>query len=230
MVKNGEFAFSEGDFSGLFSARDQGHLDTVTITSLPTSGSLSLSGMAVSQNDPVSYTELTSLTYTPAKDYSGQVSFDWSGSEGGTTFEFTTVINVVDGTNNAPSLDTTCSRALPDNGGCTVAAVIPDGAITDSDSSPTSAAKAIAVTSADDSNGTWQYKVRQGDRFTAWTDMDELSESNALLRGPGDMVRFLSNGNYRGAATFSFRAWDETDGRRPGGLGKYAENGRRDSL
>jgi hypothetical protein len=98
--------------------------------------------------------------------------------------------------------------------GNTVASIVADGSITDTDvAAPTPAPEAIAVTSVDNSYGKWQYSLNG----TTWTDFStttgaNVSLSQALLLDSGNKVRFVPTVGYDGQATFGFRAWDKTEG------------------
>jgi hypothetical protein len=71
----------------------------------------------------------------------------------------------------------------------------------------------IAVTSADQSNGTWQFNLNDGQ---GWQSFGAVSDTTALTLaadGPNAaLVRFVPNANYSGSATFTFRAWDQSQG------------------
>jgi hypothetical protein len=73
------------------------------------------------------------------------------------------------------------------------------------------AAPGIAVVGADNSNGTWQFTLDGGQ---TWTDFGNVSVTQALLLDDSvnTAVRFVPNPFFTGTATFSFRAWDQTDG------------------
>ncbi|MFO7032484.1 hypothetical protein B9T07_21795, partial [Limnospira fusiformis CCALA 023] len=66
-----------------------------------------------------------------------------------------------------------------------------------------------AIYEADSSNGTWQYSTDGG---ATWVDFPTVSETNALLLDSSSQVRFVPNPDYRGEATYNFRAWDQSDG------------------
>ncbi|WIO75538.1 type I secretion C-terminal target domain-containing protein [Porticoccaceae bacterium LTM1] len=83
-----EFAFSDtgGDT-----------LDSVTITSLPTAGTLLLNGVAVNADDSISVADLASLTFEPAQDEAGEgyASFNFTVSDGDAdSSEYTITIDV----------------------------------------------------------------------------------------------------------------------------------------
>ena len=69
------------DFSGEFSDPNGDTLQSITITSLPTHGTLTLGGANVSVNQTISASNLT-LTYTPTAGYAGADSFQWNASDG----------------------------------------------------------------------------------------------------------------------------------------------------
>ncbi|MEG4626318.1 hypothetical protein Q5691_18770, partial [Microcoleus sp. w1-18aA5] len=90
--------------------------------------------------------------------------------------------------------------------GNTIAEILPDNAIIDDDGNPQ---KAIAIVSADSSNGRWQYSLDYGD---TWQDIASISTSTALLLASDSKIRFIPNPEFVGAASLSFRAWDKTIG------------------
>ncbi|WP_175404826.1 hypothetical protein, partial [Endozoicomonas atrinae] len=71
--------------------------------------------------------------------------------------------------------------------------------------------EAMAITSVDNTNGTWQYKIGWND---PWANIDDgsLADNHALLLDSYHKVRFVPNDDYNGDATFDFRAWDRTSG------------------
>jgi hypothetical protein len=70
------------------------------------------------------------------------------------------------------------------------------------------AVRAIAVTSVDNSNGKWQFSSSTGD----WIDFGNVTENAARLLNPDYKVRFVPNKGYIGNSSFTFRAWDRTNG------------------
>ncbi|MDP6059151.1 MAG: hypothetical protein QGH33_09675, partial [Pirellulaceae bacterium] len=112
--------------------------------------------------------------------------------------------------NDAPQLASapvhlgTINEDDQDTDGTTVAALIPDGNITDPDGA---AVEAIAVILVDQTNGVWQFNTG-GD----WHDFGLPSLTAARLLGPTDKVRFRPVADYNGVATFRFKAWDQTNG------------------
>lgn len=69
----------------------------------------------------------------------------------------------------------------------------------------------IAVTTVDDTNGTWQLYYDGG-----WWQLtrykDSVSDSNVYLVPNGCSIRFKPGSNFNGQASFTFRVWDETTG------------------
>ncbi len=69
----------------------------------------------------------------------------------------------------------------------------------------------IAVTAADNTNGTWQYSIDGGSN---WLSVGSPAAGTALLLA-GDAttkIRFQPTASYFGAASITFEAWDETTG------------------
>jgi hypothetical protein len=67
----------------------------------------------------------------------------------------------------------------------------------------------IAITAANNSNGTWQYSLDGG---VSWTAIGSVSTKSALLLRDSDWVRFVPNTNFSGSASISLRGWDQTKG------------------
>ena len=74
--------------------------------------------------------------------------------------------------------------------------------ITDADGNP----EGIAITGLT-GNGTWQYDTGNG-----WTDVGSVSETNALLLGESDRLRYVPDGERGETPTILFQAWDQSDG------------------
>ncbi len=114
--------------------------------------------------------------------------------------------------NDAPVLDDSSTLsltaiqedlALAANTGSTVADFAA-AAISDVDND---SVKGIAVTGVDNTNGTWQYQLGDGD----WTLIPtEASDDHALLLSLDDHIRFVPNADFNGTGSISFRAWDTT--------------------
>ncbi|MAD46009.1 MAG: hypothetical protein CMH98_13490, partial [Oceanospirillaceae bacterium] len=112
-----------------------------------------------------------------------------------------------------------------DNQGDTVADLL-TAAITDPDGS---AVEAIAVTVVDNTNGVWQYTTdgTNWNNFTATTgsSVNLESSNNSILLDSANKVRFVPDQNYNGSATFTFRAWDKSDGGTAGSTATTSANG-----
>jgi hypothetical protein len=78
--------------------------------------------------------------------------------------------------------------------------------------------RGMAITGVQELNGKktigqWQFSTDGG---TLWTHITGVSATNALLLDGSNLVRFLPAKGYTGFASISYRAWDESDGLRPG--------------
>uniref|UniRef100_UPI002ED09481 retention module-containing protein n=1 Tax=Candidatus Sororendozoicomonas aggregata TaxID=3073239 RepID=UPI002ED09481 len=118
----------------------------------------------------------------------------------------------ISATNDAPVLDTsgtptltTMSEDDASSAGQTVSDLF-GSLISDIDSG---SVKGIAITTADNTHGNWQYS---NDNGASWQSINAVTDSNALLLDGADKVRFLPDANFNGSATFDFRAWDQTAG------------------
>ncbi|GAB5404685.1 MAG: hypothetical protein Aurels2KO_29160 [Aureliella sp.] len=170
--------------------------------------------------DGSAITGATSSTYTLGDDDVGkkisvQVSYtDAEGASEGplTSAQTANVVNV----NDAPVLDNSGSPALTSiteddagNSGMTVAALLATGAGGDPIADPDGPAEGIAITSRNNSQGTWQYSLDGG---TNWSNVGLTSTTNAQLLRSTDLIRFNPNGEQGSAPSIQFRAWDQSTG------------------
>jgi len=123
--------------------------------------------------------------------------------------------------NTAPTLNNTGDVLLPaidedtlNPAGLTIAALLATGAggnpITDPDAS---AVEGIAITAADNSNGTWQFSLDSG---TTWNAVGAVNAAAARLLAdtPTTRIRFVPAANFNGDVDpgITFRAWDQIGG------------------
>ena len=111
---------------------------------------------------------------------------------------------ILDNSQN-PVLTTIEKNSFTSNGN-TISEIVVDGSITDEDGF---LGKAVAVIGTDNSNGAWQFSLDAG---VSWQAVLNASDENALLLGPDDKLRFVPNADWFGTSTFTFRAWDRSDG------------------
>ena len=123
----------------------------------------------------------------------------------------------IDDANEAPVLNISPSVSIntaEDNvspAGTSVSTLVANGSITDPDGT---AVEAIAITSINNTNGTWQFKAGAG----VWTNIGAVSVSNALHLDVSDLIRFKPNLNYHGAMNnaLEYKAWDKSNGKTAG--------------
>ena len=126
------------------------------------------------------------------------------------------IVVTVTNSNEAPVLaDTALSMTVAEDAGAPSGAVGSlisafTGGVTDQDSG---AAKGIAITGSDQTNGTWYYTTNGG---TTWTTVGTVSNTSALLLADNGSTRlyFAPSANYNGTSTaaLTVRAWDQTSG------------------
>ncbi|MDP1974794.1 MAG: Ig-like domain-containing protein, partial [Alphaproteobacteria bacterium] len=144
-----------------------------------------------------------------------------TGTGGPLTDTKTIKINVTP-VNDAPILDNTGDPRLTNipedvsntsNPGNKIEEII-GRTITDADGP----LQGIAITQRDNTNGFWQYSTDDG---VNWTDIGPVSENDALLlkADTHSFIRFVPHTDYNGPATFSYRAWDQSDGNPNGAEG-----------
>ncbi len=79
---NNEVSFTATDFQNAFQDQDGEALVMVMILSLPSNGILLLNGVPVTLNQEIPLSELDNLIFQPDPGFTGQASFDWTGSDG----------------------------------------------------------------------------------------------------------------------------------------------------
>ena len=232
--EDSSYTFKVTDFTSKFSDSDGDTLSKITITQIPDSsiGTLTLNGKTLENNAEIPTGDLDKLIFKPTANYSGDVTFKYKGSDGYLNTNESTVTIKVNPLNDAPVL--TADQTLQaineditntDNIGQTIASIITDGTITDVDGN---SIEAIAITSVNNSYGTWQYSTNGG---TSWTPISNTTgakvslSSKALLLDSNSLVRFIPNENFFGTSTFEFRAWDKSSGTVGGTTDPYALGG-----
>jgi len=158
---------------------------------------------------------LNNITYSNTSDNPpASVSLEIIANDGTVDTVGTATVNITP-TNDAPVLvsggtfDVIAEDVdIGSNFGTLVSTLVGSSNVTDVD---TGALQGIAVTSVDDTNGTWQYTINTG---TDWTDFGAVSDGGAVLLDAEatTLVRFVPDANYDGSSTIDYRAWDQTDG------------------
>ena len=80
----------------------------------------------------------------------------------------------------------------------------------------------IAVTSADNDHGEWQYRENSS---SEWKVMGRRTDAGARTLKADDWVRFIPNADWAGTTSIGFRVWDGTDGADTGHIVDATTNG-----
>jgi gliding motility-associated-like protein len=75
-------SFAKADFTGAYTDTDGDILTKIKITSLPTHGTLKLSGISLNIGDEILIDNVVNLTFTPDDDWNGTTSITWNGFDG----------------------------------------------------------------------------------------------------------------------------------------------------
>ncbi|CAL7964404.1 hypothetical protein GAMM_90012 [Gammaproteobacteria bacterium] len=104
-TKDMEITFVSTDFTSKFSDADGDNLVKIQIVSLPSHGTLKLSGTAVTLNQEITSADLANLTYIPNIDWIGADSFSWNGSDGMLYATNVAIVNItIKAANNLPTI------------------------------------------------------------------------------------------------------------------------------
>ena len=194
------------------------------------------------------------LRFIPNANYNGTASFEfraWDQSDnsndtsnnGGTTAFSTSIatgIIIINNINDAPVVNPGITIDMPDinedtpDNGLSLAEIVSTIGYTDIDQDITLNQDigmpddnvGIAITSANNSNGNWEFSTNGG---SSWTPMGDISLTNVMLLTPIYRIRFNPNENYNGQdISFSFKAWDRssnsTDASSGGGTSAFSIN------
>lgn len=105
-------ALSRAGFAAGFSDIDGDALAAVTITGLPSTGTLRLAGVAVTAGQEIPAGQLDALAFTPAANWHGDVTLRWQGSDGSLYSGEATVTLAIAAVNDAPVM-TDFTRTAP---------------------------------------------------------------------------------------------------------------------
>lgn len=105
--------FAALDFTSSFSDVDGNSLSKIKIASLPSNGTLKLSGVNVNINDEIAFASLGNLTFVPDANWNGATSFGWNGFDG-TVYAVldANVLITINPVNDAPTVSDIYKSAL----------------------------------------------------------------------------------------------------------------------
>ena len=95
-TEDAPIAFQVTDFTSKFSDNDGDALTKVVLTTLPatTSGLLKLDGVTVTEGQEIAVADLAKLTFEPAANFNGNVTFKWNGFDGTTYADVAANVNI----------------------------------------------------------------------------------------------------------------------------------------
>lgn len=178
----------------------------------PESTLLTLVSVTAPSQGNVTFTEEGVVTYTPNLDFSGDDSFTYVVQDINQATATATMRITVNPVNDAPVLTTSTlpqltAIAIDDrNSPGNMVFDLLGSRVTDADED---ALVGIAITQVNNTNGTWQYSLDSGNN---WVDLSEVSEESAQLLAGEKLIRFVPELGFDGMATFTYRAWDQTEG------------------
>ena len=72
----------------------------------------------------------------------------------------------------------------------------------------------VAIFSAEDSNGKWEFSLDSGGTWNPFDQVPfgQVARASALLLDADAVVRFIPDPGYNGPAAISYRLWDQTSG------------------
>lgn len=220
-LEDATYTFTTADFG--FTDVDSNALLKVWFDTIPNSGTLLWNGSAFAAGNWIAAVDITTgqLTYQPAVNVNGfsiasftfRVQDDGGTANGGSDTDPTAnTINInISAVNDAPTFSSSMMFT-----GTTEDAVSNTGMLVSSFNSTISdvdagALKGIAITSVDNTNGTWQYTLDG----TNWFAIGSVSTASARLLASDATTgfRFVPNADWNGSTgLINYKAWDQTSG------------------
>jgi hypothetical protein len=227
MAEDGSYTFAAADF-GFTDPNDSpaNALAGVIVTTVPSAGSLTLSGAIVTAGQTITLANINAnkLKFAPGANANGtgyagftfQVQDNGGTANGGVDVDPSPNTMAIDVTavNDAPVLlgandMNTLDEDPVSNNGTLVSSLIA-GMTSDADAG---AVTGIAVIDVQQGNGNWKYSIDGG---TSWQPFafGSLDASHALLLPSNAYIRFSPGSDWNGTTpnAVTFRAWDQTSG------------------
>ncbi len=107
--------FSSTIINDSFTNVDNLTLSKIKVTTLPTHGTLKLSGTNITLNQEITSTSFANITYTPTANYAGSDSFKISGYDGTVWSDNSTINLTVTNVNDAPVITTSTAITANEN-------------------------------------------------------------------------------------------------------------------
>ena len=196
--------FTQANFVGSYTDPENTPLSSITVKSLPATGVLKLGSAAVTANQVISSSQLSTLNYVPVTNANGLVTFTIAASDGSLSSSAASVSMNLAAVNDAPIASGTATLTVvaEDVGasapgetiGNLFASNFADMADTDS---PALAGVAIATHTINAAFGVWQYST---DGIN-WIALPSSTASASITLKASDRLRFVPEANYNGSAT-----------------------------
>jgi pimeloyl-ACP methyl ester carboxylesterase len=188
------------------------YYDTVRVGHLSWSDSALVTWNQTNRTLIVPATALNTITYTG--DVSGTETLQFAAYDGALWSNWGSTNITVSQINHTPVLDASYSPILrsistqtTNQIGNTVAEIVNNESITDIDTAY--APSAILIESVNNNLGTWQFSTNSG---STWQNITGLTAGHGLALDSTAWVRLLPNGTTSGTTSFTFGAWDQSDG------------------
>ncbi|MET3292918.1 UNVERIFIED_CONTAM: hypothetical protein ABID98_005615 [Brevibacillus sp. OAP136] len=190
-----EMAFAPNDFIAHFTDDDGDHLSKIQIVTLPAHGTLTLDGVAVSENQDIAAAEIGKLHFVPGAEWSGRTSFAWKAHDGNDYSASTAnvIVNIA-AINDPPTMDDSSKNGVEDT---TVAFAIADftGVYHDAENDSLQKVKIVSLPN----HGTLMLN------HTPVT-VDQQIDVNEL-----DELTFAPDADWNGTTSFTWKGYDGAD-------------------
>jgi trimeric autotransporter adhesin len=189
------FTFTAANFTGAYADTESTALASITVATLPATGTLKLSGTNVIASQVIVAADLPNLTYEPAANENGAKTFTVTASDGGLSSAAATVTLTLAAANDAPTLTTVSPLT---------------GATEDAAFTISYATLAAAANAADAEGDPLSFRVEAVSTGTLTKGGSPVVAGTTLL-GTGESLVWTPAANANGTVNaFTIRAWDGT--------------------
>ncbi len=197
--------FTAVNFTNAYGDIENSSLASITIVTLPATGTLKLISSNVSAGQVITLADLPNLTYVPATNENGIKTFTVTASDGSASSSPASTVSMnIAAVNDAPVANGSATLAAvnedigSDAPGATVASLF-DANFSDPQDNPANTFTGVAVSSytVDSAKGNWQYSSNG----STWSNLVSATSSAAITLKATDYLRFVPAANYNGQAT-----------------------------
>jgi gliding motility-associated-like protein len=194
-LTDGTITFSASDFTGAYSDVENNTLAKIKVVTLPSNGTLQLSGISVTANSEINAANLGNITFVPTSGFTGVTTFVWNGNDGSLYAVSNANVHLsISAIPNTPPVVSDLSKSVNEDNVLTFAPADFSSAYTDGESN---AMTKIKITSLP-ANATLKLSGV------------DLAINDEILTASIANLTFVPNANWNGNTSFGWNGFDGT--------------------